>query len=113
MTAKDWYTEDGVTFAQWRVEGGQIVRETRQPSRRPILAELQEIRKEAGALRPLSFMGWELCIPEADYWPLLAKYPELKSLDAEIKTRAWRRFMASSECDPYRVRDRRRPRAIQ
>ena len=109
--SRDWLTEDGVTFANWRMEGSQLIREVRQPSRRPILAALAEVRKNPQALRPLTFMGWELRIPLNDYWPLLQKFPDLHSSDAETKTKAWRSFMASSESDPYRVRDRDKSRS--
>lgn len=101
-------TNDGILFADFKVEGDRLVRRTAQPSRRPILEFVKQIRTAGDVLRPLSFMGWELSIPENDYFPLLQKYPELNSQDAELRTRAWKKFMASSEAEQYRVHHRKR-----
>jgi hypothetical protein len=97
---------DGELFAQWRIEQGHLVRTVTQPREDRILDANRELRKAPGALRPLSWAGLELSIPELHYYRLVKKYPELASRDGETKTRAWRRFLASSEADPYRVRDR-------
>ena len=94
---------DGILFSEFKVEGDRLVRRTAQPTRRPILEFVHRIRTEGDAVRPLTFMGWELSIPENDYFPLLEKYPELNSPDAEIRTRAWRKFIGSSEAEPYRI----------
>jgi hypothetical protein len=47
-----------------------------------------------------------LSIPFEDYLALQVKYPELASPDGQIKTRAYKRFMASPESKPYRLRER-------
>ena len=49
---------------------------------------------------------WMLSIPFEDYLALQVKYPELASPDGQIKTRAYKRFMASPESKPYRLRER-------
>ena len=104
-------TSDGVLFADWRMQGGELVRRIRQPSEDRILDRNAELRKNPGALRELSFAGLELTIPELHYLRLIQERPDLHSSDAETKTRAWRAFIASSDADPYRVRDRYKSRA--
>ena len=103
-------TSDGVLFADFKIEGGELVRRIRQPSEDRILDRNRELRKNPGALRELTFAGLELNIPVLHYERLTAKYPDLHSLSAETRTRAWRKFMGSSEADPYRVRDRKKAR---
>ena len=103
---------DGELLANWRVVDGQLVRTMTQPREDVILRELQEIRKSPEALRSTEGFGWELSIPELHFHRLIKKYPELQSPDREISLKAWKRFLGTSECDPYRVRDRRRHRAI-
>lgn len=96
----------------WRVEGGTLVRSRSQPDRVQLLEHNQELRNNPGALRDMSFAGLEMNLPELDYYLLIEQYPDLNSPDAEIKTKAWRKFMASPLADPYRVRDRPRARAL-
>ena len=103
---------DGVLWGSWSIEGGELVRKVTQPSEDPILERNRELRKNPAALHSLDSMGLELTIPELHYWRLVKKYPELGAPDAATKTRAWRRFMGSSESDPYRVKDRRRARGV-
>lgn len=103
---------DGPIFSSWKMEGTHLVRTQVQPSQDIILDFNAELRKNKGALRHLSFAGLELNIPEIDFYVLLKKYPDLGCPDAEIKTKAWRKFIGTSESDKFRVRDRRRARAI-
>jgi len=49
------------------------------------------------------FSGTELSIPELDYAILQALYPELNSRDATERTKAWKKFAASPESEPYRL----------
>ena len=103
---------DGELLGNWRIVDGQLVRTLTQPREDLILEANQELRKSPDALRPLSFMGWELSIPELNYYALVKKYPELGVPDHDTRFRAWKKFLGTSEADPYRVRDRRRARAI-
>ena len=106
---KTWET-DGVIFQNWRVEGGELVREAVQPSRRSILEFNAEVRKNPGTVRKLDWAGLAVNIPELDFYRLQKMFPELNSPDGEIRTKAWRRFFRSSLADPYRVADRSRAR---
>ena len=99
---------DGELLANWQIVDKQLVRTTTQPREDLILEANQELRKSPDALRPLSFMGWELSIPELNYYALIKKYPDLAAPDKDTSFRAWKKFLKTSEADPYRVRDRRR-----
>ena len=101
---------DGELLASWKVEDGKLVRRMTQPREDRILDDLSEIRKSPDALRNLEWAGWELSIPELHFHRLVQKYPELQAPDREICLKAWKRFLGTSEADPYRVRDRRRLR---
>ena len=101
---------DGAILSQWKVEQGHLVRKQTQPTEDLLLDSNAELRKNPGALRPLSFMGLELRIPELHYLRLVKKYPDLNSPDGLTRRNAWRKFMASAEADPYRVHDRVRVR---
>lgn len=96
----------------YKVSGGVLIRTETQPDENRILQANQEVRRNPDALRNLSFAGLELRIPEIAYYALRKKYPELNSPDAEIRTKAWRRFLATSEADEYRMRPKRRARAV-
>jgi hypothetical protein len=52
--------------------------------------------------RALDFGAVLLTIPELDYYVLLARFPDLASQDAEIKTRAWKKFARDPASLPYR-----------
>lgn len=102
---------DGELFADWRIQQGNLVRRIRQPREDLILDANAELRKNPDALRTLPGMGWALCIPELHWLRLRKTHPELFAPDATTQQKAWHRFIASSEADQYRIRDRRRQRA--
>lgn len=54
------------------------------------------------APRKLDFGAALLRIPELDYYCLVHRFPDLASPDAEIKTRAWKKFARDSASLPYR-----------
>ena len=95
---------------QWMISAGKLFRRQTQPNRELLLERNAKLRREGG-LADLTFAGLELRIPEIDYYQLRKKYPDLNAPDGEIRTKAWRRFAASSEADPYRIRDRKGQRA--
>ena len=72
----------------------------------PILEHNKQVMAEGGS-RSLSFGKSELVIPEVILTKLKKKYPELKAPDMEIRVKAWKRFLASSESRPWRVSTRR------
>jgi hypothetical protein len=59
-------------------------------------------RGNAPAARKLDFGAHLLTIPELDYYVLIHRFPDLQSLDAEIKTRAWKKFARDAASLPYR-----------
>lgn len=93
---------DAVQTRVW-FEQGHIVREHTQPNRKAILREVQTRRDNPGSVRDLAGLGRPaLTIPTLDLHRLFRIYPDLKCPDGEIKTRAWLKFMRSSESKPYR-----------
>ncbi len=101
---------DGSLLEEWTIEGGRLVRRQAQPSEDTILQFNAELQKQPEALRKLTSMGWELNIPELHYHRLVKKYPALGSVDSKERTEAWRKFLGTSESDPYRVHARGRAR---
>lgn len=101
---------DGVLVTQFKMEQGHLVRKVTQPSEDLILRQNQALRNEPEAVRPLSFMGSELRIPELHYYRLIKKYPELNSKDSTTLSKAWRKFLASAEADIYRTHHRSKAR---
>lgn len=97
---------DGVLFANWRIEGDNLVREVKQPSRERILNFNAEVQKQPDIVRELEWGAMAMNIPEQDLQALQKQYPDLNCKDGEIRTRAWMKFYNSSESIPYRVRAR-------
>lgn len=81
---------------------GRLYRRLSQPSRDAILDYVKTLR-DTDAVRKTDVLRWTLTIPQIDRMLLGIKYPELDSPDPQIKTRAWKRFIASEESKPYRV----------
>lgn len=72
------------------------------PERRQILEQAHQLRVDG--IRPgTPWAGSELMIPELDYYVLVRRFPDLSSPDSEIRLKAWKRFLATSAADPYRV----------
>lgn len=88
-------------------DGGQLVGEMIQPGATRMLEGIQTIRDNRLA-KTLDWGRTELEIPILQLDKLKLKYPDLASPDGETKTRAWKRFAASPEAAPYRVRGRGR-----
>ena len=106
MSGLDRDQFDGVFLERFRYQPseGKLYRELSQPSRRAILERNQAIRNESGVLRDLTFGRLALTVPLEDWDALKLKYPDLASKDGEIRSRAWTRFIASAESEPYRVK---------
>ena len=96
----------------WCIEAGKLKRRRELPGRRAILEDNQRLRNEPEAVQNLSFAGPILNIPEPDLYALWRKYPDLNARDKMTKRNAWLKFLGSSESDPYRIRERKRSRAI-
>lgn len=77
-------------------------------NRRNHLAFINEIRQ---GTRPkpaeMPVMGRVvLSIPELDFYVLKHRFPDLASPDNEIRTRAYKKFLASPLSEPYRINRR-------
>lgn len=78
------------------------------PDRRRILEGVRRIRegidpkpKNLGSAG--GFAGCMLAIPEFDFPIIQAMFPDLKSHDAEIRSKAWKKFARSPLSEPYRL----------
>lgn len=89
-----WF--DGVRAISWFVEAGKLVRQERQPARDVIMKRVQRLRIEnREALKPeVAHLRPTAMIPEQDFDYLLARNPDLKAPDAEIRAKAWKKFLA-------------------
>jgi hypothetical protein len=67
------------------------------------LGFLQRLRNRGGAQHQ-DFGAVELSIPELDFYVITSRYPDLMSPDAEISTKAWNKFIRSSESAIYRTK---------
>jgi hypothetical protein len=70
--------------------------------RRQVLEQARQLRVD-GTRPGTPWAGSELMIPELDYYVLVRRFPDLASPDAEIRLKAWKRFLGTSLADPYRV----------
>jgi len=88
-------------------EQGTLYSDWRQPGRNALLGGIQTLRQD----RLAKGFRWgrpELEIPAIDLHFLTKANPDLASRDATTKTKAWKKFIASPESLPYRVRARGR-----
>jgi hypothetical protein len=90
--------------AHYHAHDDTIATRRYQTNRAQILESVRDIRNNR-LTRRLDWARPVLCIPELDLMQLRAKYPELNSRDPLERTLAWKRFIASSESQPYRVND--------
>ncbi len=86
-------------------EQGHLVRENYQPTRQAVLEDTQELRK-LGVNFDVGFGRVALNIPQLDYQRLLRAYPDLASPDAHTSTKAWQKFMRTSEAKKYWLSDK-------
>ena len=101
---------DGVLFADWKVEGNQLVRRLVQPGDAAILSANSERRKDPGSMRKLDWGALVMRIPENHLLILTKKFPDLNSPHRDTRYLAWLKFHNSSESDPYRLQFRSRKR---
>jgi hypothetical protein len=87
------------------LEDGKLLSETGQPERDQIMVDIANQRLADRKTKDLKMGRLYLEVPEMDLWQLKLKYPELGSKDAEIKTRAWKKFIHTTEAKPYLIRD--------
>jgi hypothetical protein len=91
-------------FSQFKLFGFPSGTKAGNAARKATLNLNKELRNLTD---PLGHMPWGstiLQIPELDFYVLVKRYPELVSPDPEISTKAFDKFLRSSESLPYRVR---------
>lgn len=99
---------DDLWSAQWEESDGTLYRRLFQPGRDEAMRDAAKLRA-SGIVQDREVLGrWCLSVPYQDLERLKrsTKWRELGSLDNEVRGRAWRRFMKSSDSAPYRVRER-------
>ena len=101
---------DGVLFADWKLEGGKLVRRIVQPGEAAILSANSERRKDPDSIRKLDWARLVMRIPENRLAMLIKKYPDLAARHAHTQYLAWLKFHNSAESDPYRLQYRSRKR---
>lgn len=101
----DVVNSDAVTVSQYRYHAadGTINRRIVQPDRDLILARNAELRKNKGVIRDLSFARLALRIPVVDMHYLKIKYPVLNDGDEHAVVKFWRKFINTTEAEPYKV----------
>ncbi len=99
----DFY--DGVVDASLKVDhdgdGFKINRIAHQDCA-DILQHNREVMLRGGS-RTGSFGKVELCIPVLELENLKRRNPELASQDKEIRLKAWKRFIKTTEAKPWKV----------
>lgn len=80
---------------------------------RPRILALNQAKRAGERVNTVPFGRVVMNIPIPDMQVINLRYPDTASPDAEIRRRAWDRFLASPESEPYRVSrtDGKRPRA--
>ena len=75
---------------------------TFDPNHKRVLEENQAIRN-GGLVENKADMHWALSMTPMQFDKIKKKYPDVASEDNEIQTKAWKKFIRSSESKPYRV----------
>ena len=84
------------------VVGGKATTVTFDAQAKRIMEENKAIRS-SGIVENKSEMRWALSMTPMQYDKLIKKYPELDCGDRQIQKKAWDKFIASSEAEPYEV----------
>lgn len=90
----------GNQLLRWWSEGDKVYYTREDLDREQILLMNQQAR---GKLKASDGMRWALSIPPDDLAQLKLLYPDLGSVDRDIKHKAWQKFMKNSASEPYRV----------
>lgn len=99
-------SNDGVIFANWKIEQGHLVRTMVQPSEDAILDRNAELRKSPDALRKLDWGQVMLSIPENVFWLLVKTFPDLNATNSEARTAAWMRLAHDRDYEKFLLRPR-------
>ena len=106
MAEQVWHERVGDLVNQYRLTDNGLTVIRCGTGRRRVLEDNQR-RRLSCVVPKSSWCEHALSIPEGDMQRLYSRYPELRCWDKDVRTRAWKRFLASSESRPYRVTDRR------
>lgn len=107
MTTQVWYDREGPLVNKYTLTpAGRLTVQKIDTSARQTLGINAELQKNPDTLRKLKWGTQALQIPPGHLHILKQKYPELTCWDKDIRTKAWKKFMASSESKPYRVKER-------
>lgn len=104
-----WHERDGNDVYRHTIEDGKYYLEVKVGGRADVFRFNHEVR--AGGHRgrlPVSGAG-DMALnfaSDAEVQLLARKYPDLQHWDTDIRGKAWRKFMASSESKPYRMREK-------
>ncbi len=101
-----WFEREGPLLNRYELTDSALTVTKCDASAAAVLENNQH-RRLSGVVPKSSWCEHALSIPPGHLQRLYAKYPELKCWDTEVRSRAWKKFMASSESKPYRVTDRR------
>ncbi len=81
----------------------RVTRRLSQPGSDRTLENNAQLRKDP---LPDGELGrWALSMNELDRMLIATWFPDIDSLDGELRHKAWRKFMADSRSQPYRVRE--------
>ena len=84
------------------VVDGEAITATLDPNAERILQENEGIRN-SGIVQQKADMHWALSMSTMQHSVLCKRYPDLASDDGEISTKAWKKFIRSTESKKYRV----------
>ncbi len=95
--------QDGVTKAEYHIEGTTVHRRVISPQRSAILDFNREMRKNRDAINPWSFGQAEFNIPVCDIPMLNHLFPHLMDSGHPEYKWAWNKFKRSPASAPYRL----------
>ena len=109
MPKIQWHERDGADVYRHTIEDGRYYLEVKVGNRDDVFKFNHEMRA-GGHQGRLSAVGdGQMSLnfaSDAEINLLARKYPDLKHWDSEVRGKAWRKFMTSSESKPYRMRDK-------
>lgn len=77
---------------------------------RKLRAQMETISARRGTARPMKWAELALTIPEELMPVLILLWPDLGSLDGQIRLKAWKAFANHSMSQPFRVSSQHRRR---
>ena len=97
---------DEIFQIKLKQEGDKLIRTLHQPTNNIILERNNELRKNPGAQKDLTFGRQVANIPFEEYEMLRRKYPDLIHGDSEQRQNRLMKILASSEGRKYLTQDK-------